>query len=668
MFALAIILGQVQADRSEEVFFDEGGGKVVFCEEEKIWEQIAVTSEVATIRGIPWKDIYDLMDDYVADQETSIQNLEQTITKLSTAIAAKQASTNSAVLNTAQIQDLINTAMEHDSSFKGLERARVSKCGIPRLVRANLNERIPIEAPENAGTVIRNAAVDMLQQGAFKTTVQEFTSACRTHLNVAAGEDAIENYCIELCGSLANMVQSVSDQDSNSKGSVATLQREWRKANEDKANFEKDRDRCKVSKTNVESFHTQLKLLDDAISLRYKEVQQAEWALSDAQWAVDKLKQELDLASEKAANALASLGVATQENQDAKTSLELADRKKDDFQKVLSESDARLSELREALDDAKRAEEAFVDVKKAVSMTMLRMSLFFEQTVRSKVRDIGVNQELAEEYPSLKKDVFALFKVDTRRLSSAERFQNNLHDFHTYCSETAMPLFDEMKHYVDLTELCNLGEETTTQNEVLSSVDTRIGTIVEDLADIKTWQDPYKGLNDMSREAEEELAAKGEPLGLRQIMTVYSGTSMYTSYLKKWKIEGPFLALLAKLKKHVDQLVKDVQTAQQEDSSLQEQFEDLGRQQLDAVAKLQAAIDRHASVNGEEETTRLAAEDLKNQHARAKESFQDLENKLDLAIQKYREACKALKEEHSTTSQMIENSVPGNSLLDASLL
>jgi len=296
--------------------------------------------------------------------------------------------------------------------------------------------------------------------------------------------------------------------------------------------------------------------------------------------------------------------------------------------------------------------------------------LFFEQTVRSKVRGIGVDKKTAESFPSLKNDVFAHFKADIRQLSSADQFKTNLHDFHSYCSGPAMKMFTEIKDYTDLRELCILPQEDLTENEVHSSVESRILSIVDELKDIKTWQDPYKGLTDFDQDKENEVVDKGEPAGLRQIMTVYSDTDMYKSYLKSWKIGGHFLGLLAQLRSHVDELLNQLDKAEQLDSELQQEFTALQAQQEDAASKLTTALENEELASGVEEKARLVLQGLQQERERAQETFEDLQRAFEKAKQDYRDACAALTTEHSTYIKLNEALHQGNvgSLLDASLL
>jgi len=673
LFTIALILGQLQAAHSKEDFKLDAGVEVSFCEDERIWAQIATSSDVSSIRGIPWDVILKDMDNYVHEQNTMIAILDETIQKLVQEIEAKASSKTSKLLGKAQIKNLIDKAISEQTSFHGLDRAKRSKCGKPSAMFAmykNGETRPPPDASEKAREFIRGPTLEMLQNGEFKTDVDSSTQTCKKYLMDNVDEDELENYCAQLCSELASVMQLISDQASRQKGSLERLEAELRKNNKAKADKVKDRDSCMASKENVERFHGIVHNLESTIELQHEGVRRADRALDDAMWALYRLSQGVENATANASDALDSLKVATKEKEEAKSALALAEELKNKFQVVLQNSDATMTELKESLDDAKRAQESIIDVKKAVSMTMLRMGLFFEQTVRSKVRGIGVDKKTAESFPSLKNDVFAHFKADIRQLSSADQFKTNLHDFHSYCSGPAMKMFTEIKDYTDLRELCILPQEDLTENEVHSSVESRILSIVDELKDIKTWQDPYKGLTDFDQDKENEVVDKGEPAGLRQIMTVYSDTDMYKSYLKSWKIGGHFLGLLAQLRSHVDELLNQLDKAEQLDSQLQQKFTALQAQQEDAASKLTKALENEELASGVEEKAQLVLQGLQQERERAQETFEDLERAFEKAKQDYRDACAALTTEHSTYIKLNEALHQGNvgSLLDASLL
>jgi len=671
LFALACTLGQLQVAmaHTEEGIMDEDSTRVSFCDDDGIWAQIAVSSEKASILGIPWNDLFQGMNNYVTDTKTIISGIQRDIDKLQAEIQSKAASTSSALLSSDQIQKLIERAITNEASYATMYRAKQSKCGMPRYSFQFKREQktIPYEASDDAKAFIRAEATTMLKEGAFKTAVNNFKEICLAHLEVGVGETDLENWCEELCSGFANVVQDVSDQHSRSQGSPDRLKAELRKKTQAKTDEEKKRDRCKASITSVQIFHDQLKQLDDTIAMRHKEVVIADQALDAAQWALYTLEQVLDNATAKASAALATLQEATTEKSEAEAALQLAEQQKTDFQEVLANNSAQIDELKEALKDAEQAEESFIDVKKAVSMTMKRMALFFDQTVRSKVRDIGVDKNMAQQYTSLQQDVFAHFRVDTRKLRSAEQFKSNLHDFHSYCKGPALKMFSEIKNYIDLTELCNLQEENATAEEVHSAVEKRIQHILGELTEIKTWQDPYKGLIHMSQEAEKKLVEDGEPMGLRQVMTVYGDTDMYRSYLKSWKIDGPFLKLLDQLKHHVDELQTLLQQVQATGLGLQDKFAALTRQQEDAAEKVQKALDKHAIANDEAIQTKSVVADLKQAQTKAAQDLTDLENALRIGMDKYYQACTALTVEHATYTKMIEDKDDSISLLDATL-
>merc|ERR550532_3127286 len=63
----------------------------------------------------------------------------------------------------------------------------------------------------------------LFSEGMFKSSVGKFTDACQSFLE--AGEDELENYCVEVCKQLAGVVQGLSNQHSNAVKGTALLEK-----------------------------------------------------------------------------------------------------------------------------------------------------------------------------------------------------------------------------------------------------------------------------------------------------------------------------------------------------------------------------------------------------------------------------------------------------------
>lgn len=134
---------------------------------------------------------------------------------------------------------------------------------------------------------------------------------------------------------------------------------------------------------------------------------------------------------------------------------------------------------------------------------------------------------------------------DVSQEQCAGDFKVQLKDFHETCTGPAMKAFEKIKHIVDLTPLCQVGEEDEIAQEEVDSVQNRINLLTEDLQNVQSWLNPFRGTH-MTKGQEKEKVQSGEPEGLVHIQGVCSQGNFYTEYLAEWKwSQGKFHGLLA---------------------------------------------------------------------------------------------------------------------------
>jgi len=63
---------------------------VTICGNDDIWDYISSPSSHNQIKGIPWQDIDDIMDDFIGDQETLVGQADVKIAELKKRIAKKK--------------------------------------------------------------------------------------------------------------------------------------------------------------------------------------------------------------------------------------------------------------------------------------------------------------------------------------------------------------------------------------------------------------------------------------------------------------------------------------------------------------------------------------------------------------------------------------------------
>jgi len=604
---------------------------VTVCEDDAIWEKIMAAPDVGSIRGIPWKEISDSINDYLSNEAVLIGSLESEVENLRQEIERKKAAEVSEIFSDEQIQTLITGSTSAEGSFGSVENAKTSACGKP-----GKRPRVPFDSMEKATDHIVSLAKPLLSTGEFKSEKKKFLTVCKSFLD--AGEDDLENYCGEVCFELAEVVQRLSDQHSNAKKSTAKLEKTLAEKNLELLEAKKRGSQCQKSKQNIEGFQVYLESLDTEISARHKAVRKAELDLDNAQWALDDLEKKLEDQKQLVSDAAALLTGTQKTVQEAREALAAVQKDEDQFIEQIGAAKNQLSELREELANMKSAIDAILWIKKYVSATALMMGYYVDVTVREPVREIGLVEET---------NVWDYFSENVASEQCSTSFKYHLTDFHQYCTGPAMAAFEKIKHFVDLTPLCKLGEETKIATEGDTGVQTRIGLITRDLKDVQSWLDPFKG-TDMTAEKETAKVEKGEPEGLRQVMGVYGNTQFYKHYMKEWKVEkGKFHELLKQLVMKMQLLEKDV--LQEEDllKDLAGALQVTANAREEAQAKLDVALaNEEAALQGKQQLEEAMAS-LESNIGESRNMLADLEQVLKQALQLYKKARETLITEHS---------------------
>jgi len=495
----------------------ESASSVTVCEDAEIWGKIMSSPNVDSIRAIPWHDVKQSIGDYLTDEGQKINDLEQRVAKLKAEIEKKKKTEVSKMMEPNQIQGLIADSVSVEGSYGSLEMAKQTACGRKK-------PRVSPGALEMAVDSIASIAKPLLSTGQFKSLIGEFTDVCKMFLE--AGDDELD-YCVELCSGLASVVQGVSDQKSNSVKSTAILEKELANTNLQLGEARKNQAQCQQSKENIDGFQVYLESLDKEIKLRHKAVRDAEAALDAAEWALNDLAQKLGSQRQSVLDATELLTGSQASVKDAKEEFEGIVKDEDLFLQQIERASESLVKLREDLTNLKKASEVILDIKKYVSATTLKMGYLMDIAVREPVRQIGLVEET---------DVWDYFSDQVATQQCSADFKQQLGDFHGYCTGPAMAGFEKVKKFVDLTPLCKLDDKTKIATEEDAAVQTRIGLLTDDLKEVQSWLDPFKG-TDMTLAKEREKVEEGEPEGLRQVMGVYGKTNFYTEYLKEWKVK-----------------------------------------------------------------------------------------------------------------------------------
>jgi len=413
--------------------------------------------------------------------------------------------------------------------------------------------------------------------------------------------------------------------------------------------------RCKQSQMNLNAFKEYLDSLQEVLSQRHDAVRQADRDLNAALWALDDLEkkiQEQQIVADTAASLLTGSKALVLE---AKEALQVAEEDRNALMEQVGQAKQQLADLREKLSNLKTASEAILEIKKYVSATALKMGYFVELAVRTPVRDIGLKESV---------DVWDYFSQDVSQNTCSAAFKTKLHDFHDYCTGTAISAFEKIKDYVDLTPLCQLRDESKINNEGSDAVQTRIRHLTDSLRSVQSWLDPLHGT--VTTAQDEQLALEnGEPEGLRQIMGVYGHVNFYTKYLKQWKFGkkkrlGKFHRLLAQLKTHIESLDTQVLEAETLHRQLSDTLGKLSYAHQVATDKVTAAVDQESwAVRGKEETQKALAS-MQQQRDETNNLLKDLEEAYRVAIKQYKEARENLVQEHVAGKDQVQASFLAN--------
>jgi len=615
-------------------FVDNPIAPATVCGDEELWRMVTANPDVRSIRAIPWADIVRSIDNVLGDQHLLISNLESSISSLMRSIGEKEAMHSSQDLTADQVREIIEVCVSAAGSFGSLDNAKITKCGKPRF-----RPRMPPDAAAVAEAALQSFAQQIFGGGLRRSNKAFFTQVCFHVLGFAPQEeDEFGNYCGQVCAGLADVAQLLSDKYSISSGSTALLKAQlWGKKLElSKAMVQHGK--CKQSRVNIVGFQEKLSMINGAIQVRFSAVTKAERELVDAQWALIDLQEKFQNQAQQTSGAARNLQDARGEVAVAKEALDIVQQHEDQFAEQLGFAKGVVERMREELGNLQQADEVTLDIKRYVTMTMLKMGLFVDVAVREPVRKLG----LAEET-----DVWDFFLKDIKVLKAADDFHNQLHDFHSYCRGPAWKAFKDVniRKYVDLTPLCELREESVIADDIDKAGQQRVQYVTEDIQKIQSWLDPLKGTG-MSPQAQQEKVYQGEPKGLRQVMGVFGGTDFYMHYLKKWKFPGVFHDLLKLLKEKVALLDSEVAQAEEMMVALANSLSITQGRRSAAWDALQAAL----TTEGVAESTQGAMQQtlalLREQAISSQQLFEDLQRVFEEAKRLYLVAQKTLVEEH----------------------
>jgi len=621
------------------------GDDVTICGDPDIWADITSPDSIYGVRGIEWSKIDGTMENYVDIHKDLVASSDQTINKLKKKIEEKNAKASSRPISEDEIQDLVEKSVAHSTSFGSSEIAKVTACGKPG---KKFNGKRPNPRGFGKSKEIMMEVAEEFFTPDVESDVGRFTTVCEDYLGFQrtgdTKKDDIESYCDELCADLAKNAQAVSDRKGDgSKADVRKLQRELQKNEVQREELYSKQTQCEHATTSINSFRKYLEELAQDMSDKHEIFQDAEWALADATDIWNELTGKLleqQATMEDAKKGLTDLGKAAQAASEA---LDTADAQKQSASGALKTAEEQWKTLTADLEGVRAAEKYADDVKKRLSLLLLKMDGYVEECVREPVRNIGLSEE-TKVYEG------QFFTWDVETLPAKEDMDAALSAFHDYCENTAKGIFEKVKDTVDLSPLCELQPQDVTLNEIVTTIQDRKNSVVEAITSVQSWLDPFKG-TDVTKETEKpDFVDHGEPLGLRRVMNM-GLEEFYSGYLKKWKKHGEFLQLLASLTVAISDLDKKVASATDAMEKAAGEMKAAQDQLESAVATFKQAED--AATLEKQELVDLV-NTLEQQVSEAKQNLEDLEKKVQEAKKAWKISSETLLTQHAKASAFAE--------------
>lgn len=608
----------------------------MICGGPTIWNMLTAGSSATSVQNIKWGHIEALAKAYISEQTSKAKDLRVQIEGLAALIAKKQLENVPEYTSAEQNSELIEAALGPDS-FGGLDAARDSDCGSPRG-----KTRASRTAYKVSQQLLSSAAAGFFKDRRFRLDGDGFLEVCQ-RLLPARDE---RSYCERLCQSLKDEAQRISsDAVGETSGGASELLKRQRQKHYEMAKAESEVNDCTKAWEGLSHFGAEIEALKAAMDQRFGDLQKAEEALDDAQWTLEDLNENLAREMEVLEEALKAISAAENGKQQASAALQRAIDEEEALRQRTERLQALLGQERSDFEAAKSADKTVVDLVTAVSATMMKMDLFSTSGVVEPLKRIGFEAGL---------DLDEFFPADPATTDSAGILRVSVEKMHEYCVVTAKPAFDEVKGLavdsthrpLDLSPLCEFGEVGEIAADLNRAVVDRMDSVKEQILWVKSWLNPYRANEKMTRERAAELVKLGEPQGLQEIISVYHGTNFF-QYLKNWRYKGPFLELIARLRGYMESLDTSAQRRDAEIEGLKAELARVLAARKKAAEELEQLAKAHAPGLSQRAEVAKAAATLKSQTAALEKELADLEAAVRKAQAQYEEAKRKLLKAHA---------------------
>mmetsp|Transcript_27546 Transcript_27546/g.53976 ORF Transcript_27546/g.53976 Transcript_27546/m.53976 type:complete len:679 (+) Transcript_27546:90-2126(+) len=630
-------------------------GEWTICGDEDIWVQVSSPSTVEGIRGINWKSISETVEEFMENQQVLITTTDSSIEKLRKAIKVKEAMVAPRDITKEEIEELVLSSVSAEEAFTDAEAARETKCGKPG---HQWEDKQFLNGFDNSVAAMAPAS-DKFFTSEIKSKLDRFTTICEDFLGFVrtgnAREDDLASYCDEMCAEMARVAQDVSDERATAGlASLVKLKQKLAKLEADKQARELSQKQCQKEWNRLEEFKAYMQQLQTDISVKHKTVMQAEWALYEASQVMEETVAALDAQHAKVVKVTEGLTPLAEAASEAKNRFESVNTWQAEVNEQLKSVEEELARLTNDLEKIRQADVFATDIKQRLSILLLKIDGHNEEALREPLRKFGIT----EDYDAYAGETG--FLRDVTSTSSFDSMTTGVAQLHATCQK-ALVSFQSLKPDVDLTPLCVLPQQDKTVQQLGSAVQAHSDHIVAGLMKIQSWLSPYKGNTEQPLTFELEATKyvdAGEPLGLRRMFGIHQNTRFFKDYLVHWKRHGRFLQLLASLGNVISDLDKKIQAADERVGKIMDELFQAEQQLTEAVAYLEVT-EHDAKVEKENEVGEV--ELLEAALSNAQDSLNDLQLKLQQAIEQWRAAKDLLISSHAghTSGESLLQQQPG---------
>uniref|UniRef100_A0A7S2F7F0 Uncharacterized protein n=1 Tax=Alexandrium andersonii TaxID=327968 RepID=A0A7S2F7F0_9DINO len=630
----------------------------MICGGPEMWNLLTNAADSVTgVQNIKWAKMAAHQEAYIDTQSHKVRELEVELESLARLIAEKQAQRQIRYMHPDDAKKLIETAVGA-GSFEGMQTAKDSGCGsVGNRVRA------PRGAYRKSVPLFDAAASAFFSGKDFRLDSEDFLEVCNGLLPQEG-----RSYCKNLCQEFKDSAQAQSDEHvGETAGDLDALLRTQEEKTKALGAAKTQIADCTKSWDGLSVLRTHIEGLKGDMKTRFGILQDAEMDLDDAQWELSEMEENLKATEQVLGEALTAVKSSGDKHGKAGASLETLLAKEKAVLAEISAMADPLSKVHADFEAVGVADKTVVDLKSAVSATMTKMQLLTDAAVAEPLKNIGFYEELELD------DEFTTDPVATQEGGFLGGAVDSLHSF---CEDKALPAFSVVKKQVDLDPLCALDETPKVMQGLGEQVNIRINNIKKDLLWVKHSLSPYNPSrkHPMTKELAAEKVAAGEPKGFQEILKVFHGTTFFRSYLKDWRLGGPFLKLIAQLTTVKENLDRKIQELEEKLAGLKAEYAALvaAREQAavhleEMAAKASLAAEEKATVDKSVQEMRSNAATLANKIADLEEAVRKAKAAWEAAglklVEAHKEGVAALPQQEESMLELREHRAEAKMLI-----